>query len=131
MSNEKSDEYVVDTAKMRCSNGTLEPELIVPKDRSCNLRDKKAANASDVTPDCNLIFGSCIVGGNCYSAKKELWQDTKLDFIIDDYPAVLRKRSWTRCQVGGLIKFVSSGQDIGDELKDEQEWEEIGNNKGE
>lgn len=126
MKHKEGEQYVVHGAKMYCSCGNKEAELSVPTDRSCYLREQRAANASDVTPDCNLLFGKCSEGGNCFLAQKMHWQDVKENFVIDGYPAVLKIASWTKCEAGGIIRFVHSGQVTGEEETDEQEWDEIG-----
>lgn len=126
MKHSESEQYVVNGAKMRCSCGSIEAKLHVPEDRSCYLREERAANSRDVTPDCNLIFGNCTEGGDCYVARKMHWQDVKDNFVIDDYPAVLKVASWTMCEAGGLIRFSDSGQVTGEEETDNQEWESVG-----
>ena len=113
MSSKANDIFIACGAVMECSLGSQKAKLKVPTTRVCHFMSRHSANSTDTTPECNLIFPPCKKGGNCLTAKKTPWNDTKKDVLIDGYPAVLYKKSWCGCIVGGIITFVDNGNECG------------------
>ena len=113
MSNRSDDIFISCGAVMQCSLGSKTAKLKVPTSRVCHFMSRHSANAIDTTPECNLIFPPCKKGGNCLTAKKTPWNDTKKDVKIDGYPAVLYRQSWCACIVGGIITFIDNGDHCG------------------
>ena len=63
---DKDDKFVVMRAKLKCSLGEKETELIMPKDHGIFLRKKPQMNVKDCKPYANIQpFGTCKKGSQC------------------------------------------------------------------
>lgn len=130
-----ADEYIVRGAKMKCSCGSNTRKINLPvshgsyvKSEECKT-EKTILNADDKTEENISYFGVCPLHGkeddkidviddkgklitNEKKCHPELavWEDTKIDYLVDGKPALTTKsKMYTNC--GGIITFETSGQE--------------------
>lgn len=111
-------EYLKNGAKLKCSVGQMETDIIVTNAKNVNVQNTAAANETDKAIITNVpLFGECKLqpkpGGGffpCNTAPAILqWQATKSDVNIGGSKAVI-DTSFMTCSVGGIIKPSDSGQ---------------------
>ncbi len=110
-------EYIRNGAKLKCSAGELETNLIVTNSKKVLLQNEAAANETDNTIIENVpIFGPCKLQPNgsnffpCNTKPATLqWQACKSDVKIGGAKAAI-DTSFISCSVGGIIKPTDSGQ---------------------
>lgn len=121
--------YIVRGAKMRCSCGSHTRRINLPVSHGSYVGDEAKMNKEDCVADDNIsYFGVCtgacpdseiyLVGedGKTVSGKKctymnyDSWQNCKEDSLVDGKEA-LTTDSYLVCAYGGIIQFISTGQE--------------------
>lgn len=131
-----SDEYyVVYGAEMRCTKGTHKRKICLPLGHGAYVNDYPMMNEKDTVENVNIkYFGICKDGCNegediyligedgnqlppgkkcCVKIPDECyWNNAKKDTLVEGEPAITIN-SQLVCQYGGIIHFVTDGQNDG------------------
>jgi len=113
--------YVVRGAKMMCSKGTDAKRINLPVSHGGYANGNPIMIESDNIVGTNIstfgiCSGSCPANGSSEKTKKcqiiilNKWMNTKEDTLIEGAPA-LTTASILICAYGGVIKFITDGQD--------------------
>ncbi|ABR36500.1 hypothetical protein B0H69_004052 [Clostridium beijerinckii] len=113
--------YVVRGAKMICSKGTDTKGINLPVSHGAYVNGNPIMIESDNAVGANIstfgiCSGSCPANGSSEKTKKcqimilNKWMNTKEDTLIEGVPA-LTTASILICAYGGVIKFITDGQD--------------------
>jgi len=106
-------EYVVASARLRCTCGSGTVGLRLPVDRHISSGMRFIANRSDMFLDNIGSFGTCsALQSGCIREERSLtpWLDCKDNVIVAGHEAVL-KTSILMCSIGGgTISVDDSGQ---------------------
>ncbi len=128
LDNANSNSYVCSGARIKCSFGTSESQLVVYPDRTVFLTGKPMANISDHQSMYNIKpFGRCrtvaypptgsataahhghLTPMPCVPGTFTKWEMGKNDYIVKGNPALL-KTSFCQCCYGGIITLINDGQ---------------------
>ncbi|TYQ16964.1 UNVERIFIED_CONTAM: uncharacterized protein DUF4280 [Acetivibrio alkalicellulosi] len=120
--------YVVQGAKLKCSMGDSDSTFKVPMDHKVYINNKPQGNIMDFKPTVNILpFGMCksllnpvvaaATAANygklqempCIPATTMPWINGKMDVLIENFPAMLKK-STTMCMWCGIISVKDDGQ---------------------
>lgn len=124
-------EYVVRGAKMRCTKSSNDRKINLPVSHGSYVDNKPILNEKDSTEENISYFGVCD-DGDCLPDPEEItvidrdgalkigkkcklqisgdWINSKDDTLVEGKPA-LTKDSVILCSNGGVITFISHGQD--------------------
>lgn len=120
--------YIVQGAKLSCSMGDKDSTFKVPMDHKIYINNKPQGNIMDFKPTVNILpFGKCksllnpavaaATAANsgvlrpmpCIPATTMPWINGKMDVLIENFPAMLKK-SKTMCMWCGVISIKDDGQ---------------------
>jgi hypothetical protein len=126
-------EYVVDGAKLICDGCPNETTVLqVTSQNFYEMKNKLVATKKDKEPIRNIIpFKSCIYNGACELLILGDWENYIEDKFCGENQC-LSKDSFARCDKGGIIRIIHSGQYLSSEqiAKDSKELMKIASQGG-
>lgn len=104
--------YIVRGAKMKCSKGSKLVRINLPASHGSYVNGKPMMVKTDRVVGANIgKFGFC-EGASCKVKILGDWMKYKEDTLVGGYGA-LTTQSVLVCAYGGIIRFISDGQDGG------------------
>lgn len=107
--------YIVKNgAKLKCTLGSMESELQVPKNNGAVVKQGNEAVITNFIPEVNIqSFGICncpLTGeAPCIPVTVMPWIQGKMDYLIGEIPALMED-SILPCLKGGIISVKKHGQ---------------------
>ena len=113
---------ITDTAKMKCTAGTIETSLVVTSQTHDSVNNKLQATEEDKQANVNIMpFGQCKLKPTssgylpCMPAPTK-WEQTAEKDTINDLK-ILTEKSTCQCAVGGKISVTHKGHNEQHEIE--------------